>query len=113
MAGRSLASKPDIIRAIRNKHLFGSLSAFRNLTTWRAWLTWLKAVFALPMEADELEIFRLCTARNDPPKTEPNETYAVVGRRGGKSFISAVTGIFIGCFRDFREYLTTGEFGVV
>lgn len=34
-------------------------------------------------------------------------------RRGGKSFISALIGVFIACFFSFVEYLTTGERGVV
>jgi hypothetical protein len=40
---------PDLIAAIRHPNLFGSLPAFQSLDTWGAWLTWLKAVFALPL----------------------------------------------------------------
>jgi hypothetical protein len=73
---------PTIIDVIRNRQLFGSLPAFRDPSTWASWLVWLKAVFALPMSADELVIYRQCTGRNDPPAMEPAEAYTIVGRRG-------------------------------
>ena len=38
---------------------------------------------------------------------------AVVGRRGGKSRIGALTGVFIGCFYDFKPNLAAGEVGMI
>jgi hypothetical protein len=49
---------PDIIEAIKHKSLFGSLPAFQSLDSWAGWLVWLKAVFALPLEAADLAIYR-------------------------------------------------------
>ena len=80
----------DIVRAVRNKNLFGGLPKFRNLASWSAWIVWLKAVFALQMDKAELEIYEKCTSRIKPPSEEPSEVYTVVGRRGGKTFIAAV-----------------------
>ena len=37
----------------------------------------------------------------------------MVGRRGGKSFISALTAVFVACFREYRQYLNAGEQAVV
>jgi hypothetical protein len=104
---------PSIIECIHHRSLFGSLPVFKTLNTWTAWLVWLKAVFALPMEDGELEIYRQSTGRTEPPKAEPSEAYTIVGRRGGKSFISALTAVFVACFRQYRQYLNAGEQAVV
>ena len=70
---------------------------------------WLKAIFALPLTDEERAIFQRCTGREDPPAREPSEAFTIVGRRGGKSFISALTAVFVACCREYREYLNAGE----
>jgi hypothetical protein len=102
-----------IVDAIRNRKLFGSLPRFKNLSTWTAWLVVLKAIFGLTMTAEELVIFNCHTGRTSSPKGGSKENFLIVGRRGGKSFISALIGVFIACFFSFVQYLTTGERGVV
>ena len=69
----------DIIQAIKNPKLFGSL--FKTLHTWAAWLVWLKAVFVLPLDQAEIEIYRRCTKRTDSPSGGFKEAACVVGRR--------------------------------
>ena len=54
---------PTIIDCIRHRDLFGSLPAFKTVKTWTAWIVWLKAIFALPMDGHELSIYRQCTGR--------------------------------------------------
>ena len=98
-----------IVDAIAHKQLFGSLPAFSGLDTWASWLTWLKAIYALPMDENELSIYRQCTSRHEPPRIPPSEIFTVVGRRGGKSFISSLTACFIACFSSFKQYLNAGE----
>jgi len=71
---------PTIIDVIRNHQLFGSLPAFRDPSTWASWLVWLKAVFALPMSAHELVIYRQCTGRQSPPSTELSLAGVAVSR---------------------------------
>jgi hypothetical protein len=44
------AKRFNIIQAIHHPDLFGSLPALHSLQTWTSWITWLKAVFALPMD---------------------------------------------------------------
>src|SRR5262249_12127078 len=105
--------RPTIIQAIENPRLFRSLPAFKSLATWAAWLVWLKSVFGLPMTADELVLFHKCTGRVSPPPNGAKEVYTVVGRRGGKSFSSAIVSVFVACLCSFKEYLTTGERGMV
>lgn len=105
---------PSIVDAIRHRDLFGSLPAFKSLDTWTAWLAWLKSIFALPMmDESELRIYRQCTGRNEPPTTQPLEVYTIVGRRGGKSFVSALVAVYSACFQSYAQYLTAGEKAVI
>jgi len=107
-----LRKRVDIIQAIRNPKLFGSL--FQSLDTWSAWLVWLKAVFGLPMDDAELELYRKCTGRiTFQRENKFKESYAIVGRRGGKSRIVSFAAVFIACFHDFKKYLAPGEKGMV
>src|SRR5262245_49608424 len=108
--------KIDIIQAIRNPKLFGGL--FKSLDTWSAWIVWLKAVFGLPMDGKELELYQRCTGRTELAPVCVNssgfkESYAIVGRRGGKSRIVSFAAVYIACFHDFRQYLSPGETGMV
>src|SRR5262245_26575989 len=107
---RNAMKRPDIVQAIRNPKLFGSM--FKSLDSWRAWIVWLKAVFGLKMDEGERELFQRCTGRNSV-HTDPSlgfkESYAIVGRRGGKSRIVSFAGVFIACFYDFSKYLAPGE----
>ena len=98
-----------IIGAIKDKRLFGSLPKFKKLDTWTSWIVVLKAIFGLPMDGAELEIFQRHTGRTTPPLGGSKETYLIIGRRGGKSFISALVTCFIACFIDFREFISIGE----
>lgn len=84
---------------------------FRNLGTWAAWIVILKAIFALPMEPGELEVYRRHTGRQDPPSSPAREAWLVVGRRGGKSRIAALIAVFLACFRDYSDVLSPGERG--
>jgi len=101
--------RPDIITAIQNKKLFGSLPRFRSLDTWIAWLVVLKAIFGLELSPDEMVIFQRHTGRICPPLGGSKETYLIIGRRGGKSFISALITCFVSCFTDFSRFITVGE----
>ena len=81
--------------------LSGSLPAFQSLATWQAWLTWLKSVLPLPMSATLSLIYRQSTGRAEPSQAHSpgnRGCYSIVGRRGGKSFISALTAVFVACF---------------
>jgi hypothetical protein len=43
------------------------------------------------------------------PMIEPSEAYTIVERRGGKSFISALTAVHVSCFRDYQGCLNAGQ----
>src|SRR5262245_57373220 len=109
-----MKKKPDIITALRHEKIFRPLLG--DLSTWGAWIVWLKCVFGLPMDEGEAELFRRCTGRSKDhagPLIGFKEAYAIVGRRGGKSRIVAFAGVFIACFHDFSKYLVIGERGMV
>jgi hypothetical protein len=103
--------QPTIIQGVHNKRLFAPL--FKNLDTWFAWLVWLKAVFGLPMDSAELELFQKCTGRTAPPPHGAKEAYSIVGRRGGKSRIVNFVAVFIACLCSFAPHLVAGERGMV
>jgi hypothetical protein len=101
----------SIIEACGDPVLFGRW--FRTPETWRAWFVFLKALFGLPMSADDLALFRQCTGRDDPPEGGTREAWLVVGRRGGKSLVLATIAVFLSCVIDWRPYLVAGERGTI
>jgi hypothetical protein len=101
----------NIIQAFEDKEIFGRL--IKNQVTWSSWKIALKAIFALPMTAEELEIYSKHTGRERPPSQPFKEVFLAVGRRGGKSFISAIIAIFLAVFRDWKGQLGPGETGYI
>lgn len=79
--------------------------------TWAAWRVVLKALFALPLDDDELAMFRALTGRSEPPAVQSSELWAMVGRRGGKSQVAALVAVFLATCRTYR--LARGERGVL
>lgn len=88
-------------------NLFGPW--FKDRGTWAAWRVFLAALFGHPVE--DKALFERCTGGRPLPTSQAREAYLVVGRRGGKSFICALVGVFMGCFRTYK--LAPGESGVV
>jgi hypothetical protein len=76
---------------------------------WQPWRTFLAALFALPMSADQLALYKECTGRSEPPDSAASEAWLVCGRRAGKSFVLALIATFLACFRDYRGFLAPGE----
>jgi len=82
---------------------------FPNPESWTGWFAFWRTIFALPMDAADMAIFRECTGRTDPPTEPAQEIAEIVGRRGGKTRGAAVTTAWIACFVDWRPYLAPGE----
>jgi hypothetical protein len=99
--------KMSIIDAVNDQHLFKPL--FRNLKTWASWISFLKALFALPMSQQEIALYQRCTGREKAPGRTFREAWVPTGRRSGKSFIAALIAVFLACFRDYTPYLSPGE----
>ena len=90
---------PNIIQAIHDPALFRPM--FKDLGTWRAWLVFLRALFALPMSVTDLELYRRCTGRTSAPSRRVSEAALVKGRRGGGSFTVALIAVYCATFIDW------------
>jgi hypothetical protein len=98
----------NIIEAITNPEYFGK--AFKDLTTWQAWLTFLRTVYGIPFADDhELTTFQECTKRTAPLVGGHKEIFAVCGRRGGKSRIMSTVAAFEALWGGWGEGLAPGE----
>ncbi|MER8582720.1 hypothetical protein NKG95_29135 [Mesorhizobium sp. M1423] len=97
----------NILQACADPNLFAPW--FRKRETYMAWFAFLAALFALPMDAAQLALYRAHTGRNEPPEEASDEAWLIVGRRGGKSFMMALIAVYLACFRSYREFLAPGE----
>jgi hypothetical protein len=100
-----------IVEAIGDDQLFARW--FRDRDTWRAWFAFLAALFGLPLTPDQLDLYRRCTGRAEPPTGAATEAWLICGRRAGKSFVLALIAVFLACFRSYAEFLGPGERGTV
>jgi len=96
----------NILEATTDDNLFASWFARGD---WAAWFAFLAALFGLELDDKQREIYTGCTGRTEPPHEPFTEAWLVVGRRGGKSFIVALVGAFLGAFVDYRPHLQAGE----
>ena len=86
---------------------------FKDPASWTAWTAFLALLFGLPLSEDQREIARACMGLQQLPEREFHEAWLVVGRRGGKSLVMALTAIFLALFKDWTEHLVPGERAVV
>lgn len=101
----------NIITSMDDEGLFAP--HFRDRESWLAWRSFLKSMFGLQMDADELAIYQACTGRQEAPTAASSEAWLVVGRRGGKSRILALIATYLAGFVDWQPYLAPGELGYV
>ncbi len=96
IAAPRVPGKFTIIDALEDPHLLGGLAPFHDLSTWSKWIVFLKASYGLPLDDDELPIFRHHTGRSvyDPPPGGYPENVCVVGRQSGKSRVAAAVAAF-------------------
>ena len=72
----------------------------------------LNVLFGLPLDPDELALFQQCTGRAAVARAV-TESWLCCGRRSGKSFIIALIAVFLAAFRDWSQYLSPGERGMI
>jgi hypothetical protein len=101
----------NILDTMQDRALFGRW--FQDQATWSAWRTFLRCLFALPLDDDARELFTQCTGRLDPPEKPCREAALICGRRSGKSFTLALIGAFLATMRDWSPYLMPGEVGTL
>jgi len=104
----------DVITAIKSKRFLGDQFP-KGLSSWVPWMACLKAIFGLSdqMNSKEKDIYFKCTQRSKLPDRPFEEVYLIIGRRGGKSFISALIAVYLAVFRDWSPYLRPGEIGYI
>src|SRR5690348_4995942 len=85
-----------IVQALEDPALFGGLPPFRNLSTWRVWLIFLRACYGLPLDADQQAVFRDHTGRTRyaPPPGGWREVVCIVGRQSGKTRTAGLIAAF-------------------
>jgi len=81
--------------------------------SWDAWLAFLAALFQLKMDRRQAAIYRSHTGRSTLPKEPFKEAWLVVGRRGGKSLVSALCAVYLSCFKNYAPFLGPGEVATV
>jgi hypothetical protein len=98
----------NILRTMDDPKLFAPWFA-RSPHSWQSWRTFLAALFALPISDEQLQLYKECTGRDEPPVAPASEAWLICGRRAGKSFILALVAVYLALFRDYRPYLAPGE----
>jgi hypothetical protein len=101
------AATPSILDLARDPDFFADW--FRDEASWKSWFTFLRILFALPLDADDLALFRQCTGQTTPNPNGYLEASLICGRRSGKSLILALIATYLGCLRDYRPYLVKNE----
>ena len=85
--------------------------------TWANWRVVDKAMFGLPLDDDEMPIFRELTGRTEAPTGLAKEVWLLVGRRGGKDVKSASLAVYLATIGveiyGWKSRLVRGERGVV
>jgi hypothetical protein len=99
----------DIVSAMNDKALF---EPWFPGATWDGWRAVLKAAFALPMSADEVEFFR-SVAERDPPTRRVKELWCVCGRRAGKDSVASVIAAHSAALFNEGHRLRPGERALV
>jgi hypothetical protein len=94
---------------MHDANLLGSW--FNKSGTWKRWEHFLAVFFNIPHAIDDeaLALFRECTGRAKTTGEAYREAWLLVGRRGGKSIVSALIATYLAAFFDYRRYLAPGE----
>ena len=102
----------NIIEALDDRDLLRPALG-KQVESWKAWRTFHKSVHGLPLdEPGELNLFQKCTARPRALTLKPDEVFAIIGRRGGKSINIAIEAVYSCLIDDFwKPYLARGAWG--
>jgi hypothetical protein len=94
-------------------------------TSWEPWRVVLAALFGLPLvnendailfpdvQRRRMDLFSQLTGRTELPTAPVQEGWLIVGRRGGKSQISALIAVYLSACKSYREFLSPGERGTL
>jgi hypothetical protein len=91
--------KITISNALRSKQLFGP---YFDGDSWLTWIATAKAIFAEPLTAAELALFKEVAGDREPPAHRVNTFVAAIGRGGGKNSIASAIAAYIAMSFDPR-----------
>src|SRR5262249_26518578 len=97
----------NILRALDDPNVFAG--QFKDASTWQSWRVFLSALFGLPLDDAQRQLFKQCTGRETPPTSGVDEAFLVCCRRAGKWFVLALVAVFLAAFVDWRKHLGPGE----
>lgn len=80
--------------------------------TFAAWRTVAKILDGLPLDAEEMELYRRITQRDAPPSNAFSEAYLIKPRRAGGTLFAAAVGLHA-ALCDYRARLGPGEVATV
>ena len=100
----------DIRETMTDPALFGEQFSGDS---WKPWRALLAGFYGLHLDLEERETWKQLTNRIPPPSYGHEELWLVIGRRGGKSQIAALTAIYEAAFRDYTDLLAPGEVATV
>jgi hypothetical protein len=103
-----------ILEAIKDDNLFRPFLG--ELDSWQRWMVALRCLYGLPVQKPKgQELVLRCTGRDarDLPDSGFSTALFLVGRRSGKSRISAIIGAFEALFGGHEARLAKGETGIV
>jgi len=101
----------NIIQALEDPALFGGMGF--DAPSWGPWRTFLTALWALPMDAEQLAFYRHHTGRSEPPAKPSRYAELICGRRGGKSRVLALIAVYLAACINHKPYLSPGERAVI
>ncbi|MCX6543783.1 MAG: hypothetical protein NTV05_05145 [Acidobacteria bacterium] len=80
--------------AIADRHLFGALSHYRDVSPWHRWIVWSKAQDGATLTPEEVEIFTRHTGRAAyiPPAGGWAQAVVITGRQSGKTQTAGTLG---------------------
>jgi hypothetical protein len=116
MAKRAATRQPrppvSLLAAMTDPKLFGAHFAGQS---WSTWITFVKAFAGEPMTAAELDLYRNCTGREEPPRPgeQARQAWVCCGRRAGKSRLLSMVAIWAALILDWRPFIVPGETAVV
>ena len=98
----------NILDAMTSKKGFGS---YFTEETWANWRVYLSVLFGLPLKSEEAYTKATGLEQYTPHKYD--ESWVIVGRRGGKTTCVSLIACYLALFRDYSRYLKPGEKGFI
>ena len=96
--------------ALEDPEIFGAILPGES---WAAWRVLLIASQGEVLTDDERVIFTALTGRDHEPDAMCEETWGIIGRRGGKTRAFAVGSAYFAALVDYDDVLAPGERGVL